>query len=96
MAENQCVSHQAHATMLDNDKTRLDSHERELDRIVIAIERLTVIQETTEKRLAALERGVATIKEAPARRWEQLTMYAAMAIVGGLIGFLLTNFGIGS
>lgn len=92
--ENQCQHHAAHKQSIETHDKRLDAHGDELDRIAICLERLTVLQENQEKRQCANEQDVAALKSAPAKKWEQISQYVLTALIGAVIGFVLSNIGL--
>ena len=99
-----CKLHALHQNQLEVGERRMNKQGEEIDRISNCLERLTALQEAqtirdaefrefSERRTAILETEVAQLKYAPGKKWDQVTMYALMAIVGAVVSYAITNIG---
>lgn len=81
-----------------NHEARLDDVEKRqdnLDELVSTVKVLAVREETVEKDVSEIKTDVKSLTNQPAKRWNDLVDKVILVIVGGIIGFILTQLGIG-
>lgn len=77
---------------------RLDKQDEMIEsvqKLATSVERLTLKQDGTEKKLDGLCQDVDEIKAKPGKRWEGIVQNAIFTVVGALVMFALTKLGLG-
>lgn len=75
---------------------RLDAVEKRqdnLDELVSTVKVLAVREENVEKDVGEIKADVKTLTNKPAKRWDDLVDKVIMLVIGGIVGFILTQIG---
>ena len=75
------------------NKERLDIHGREIDKIEICLERLTVLCENSEKKQEDHEKRLREIENHSGEKWDKAITAAISALVAGLVAYFMTKIG---
>ena len=73
----------------------LGQRQDNLEALATSVAVLANREEQVEKDVKEIKVDVKTLAEKPAKRWESIVAACIAAIVGGLIGFLFSQLGIG-
>lgn len=77
---------------------RLDKSEKlaeSVSELALSVRDLVNAQTNTDKKVTTLCKDVAEIKATPGRRWETVTADIIKIVVAALVGFLLSQVGLG-
>lgn len=80
-----------------SNSERLDAVEKRqdnLDDLVSTVKVLAVREENVEKDVSEIKTDVKTLTNKPAKRWDDLVDKVIMLVVGGIVGFILTQLGL--
>lgn len=95
MADEFCSEHSAHARAISKHDERLDTHGEEIDSMRECIVRLTAIQEADHEWRERAEERISALEMKPAARWDSVVDKAVLAVIAGVVGFALSQIGIG-
>lgn len=90
----QAAADEQHRTIFQ----RLDKQDRMIETVqnlANSVERLTLRQEETQKKLDSMGKDVAEIKAKPGKRWEGLVQNLIYAFGGALVAYIATRLGLG-
>lgn len=73
----------------------LEKRQDDLDKMAASVEILARRQTDMDESLREIRRDVGQMARSSGRRWETLVDKAIAAVVGGLVGFLLLQMGLG-
>lgn len=91
---HQAASEEQHKTIF----RRLDKQDEMIEsvqKLASSVERLTLKQESTQKKVDSLCDDMDEIKAKPGKRWEGIVQNAIYAAVGALVMYVLTRLGLG-
>lgn len=91
---HQAASDEQHKTIF----RRLDKQDEMIEsvqKLASSVERLTLKQESTQKKVDSLCEDMDEIKAKPAKRWEEIVRNAICTVVGALVMYVLTRLGLG-
>ena len=91
---HQAASDEQHKTIF----RRLDKQDEMIEsvqKLASSVERLTLKQESTQKKVDSLCDDMDEIKAKPGKRWEGIVQNAIYAVVGALVMYVLTRLGLG-
>lgn len=91
---HQAASDEQHKTIF----RRLDKQDEMIEsvqKLASSVERLTLKQDGTEKKLDGLCQDVDEIKAKPARRWETIVEKILFTVAGALAMYFINKFGLG-
>lgn len=77
---------------------RLDKQDQMIEsvqKLASSVERLTLKQESTQKKVDSLCDDMDEIKAKPGKRWEEIVRNAICTVVGALVMYVLTRLGLG-
>ena len=80
----------SNAHRLDEVEKRQDN----LDALVISVEKLAIKEQNVENDVKEIKTDVKEIKEKPGKRWEGIVDKILYAFVGGIVTYILVQFGI--
>ena len=91
---HQAASDEQHKTIF----RRLDKQDEMIEsvqKLASSVERLTLKQESTQKKVDSLCEDMDEIKAKPGQRWEEIVRNAICTVVGALVMYVLTRLGLG-
>lgn len=91
---HQAASDEQHKTIF----RRLDKQDEMIEsvqKLASSVERLTLKQESTQKKVDSLCEDMDEIKAKPGKRWEEIVRNAICTVVGALVMYVLTRLGLG-
>lgn len=91
---HQAASDEQHKTIF----RRLDKQDEMIEsvqKLASSVERLTLKQESTQKKVDSLCEDMDEIKAKPGKRWEEIVRNAICTVVGALVVYVLTRLGLG-
>lgn len=71
----------------------VEKRQDNLDELVSTVKVLAVREENVEKDVSEIKTDVKTLTNKPAKRWDDLVDKVVMLVVGGIVGFILTQIG---
>lgn len=71
----------------------IEQRQDTLDELVTSVKLLAYREQTVEADVAEIKKDVKSIKAEPGQRWKKLVETVIVALVTGVIGFLLAKFG---
>lgn len=77
--------------------SRVDQTEKmmtSINNLTLSVKELALKQGQMQKDVAGLQEDVETIKQKPAKKWEDVTSKVLWAVLAAVIGLLLGKFGI--
>ena len=90
----QAAAEEQHKTIF----RRLDKQDEMIEsvqKLATSVERLTLKQDGTEKKVDSLCEDMDEIKAKPGKRWESVIQNIICTVAGALVMFLLTQLGLG-
>lgn len=91
---HQAASDEQHKTIF----RRLDKQDEMIEsvqKLASSVERLTLKQESTQKKVDSLCEDMDEIKAKPGKRWEEIVRNAICTVIGALVMYVLTRLGLG-
>lgn len=91
---HQAASDEQHKTIF----RRLDKQDEMIEsvqKLASSVERLTLKQESTQKKVDSLCDDMDEIKARPGKRWEEIVRNAICTVIGALVMYVLTQLGLG-
>lgn len=76
---------------LDDLESRVKSHGKQLDTLMIDESRITTVLDRLEKSVAALEKTVGLLEKKPGNRFEQLMSILATAGITCIVTYVITT-----
>ena len=80
----------SNAHRLDEVEKRQDDH----DALLISVKELAIREQNVENDVKEIKTDVKEIKDKPGKRWEGIVDKALYALVGGIVAYILVQFGI--
>ena len=80
----------SNAHRLDEVEKRQDDH----DALLISVKELAIREQNVENDVKEIKTDVKEIKDKPGKRWEGFVDKALYALVGGIVAYILVQFGI--
>lgn len=90
----QAAADEQHKTIFQ----RLDKQDRMIEsvqKLANSVERLTLKQEETQKKVDSMGKDVAEIKAKPGKRWENLVQNMLCTAGGALVMYIISQLGLG-
>lgn len=90
----QAAADEQHKTIFQ----RLDKQDRMIEsvqKLATSVERLTLKQDETQKKVDSMGDDLAEIKAKPAKRWDGLVNHVLCTVAGALAMYLLMKLGLG-
>ena len=90
----QAAADEQHKTIFQ----RLDKQDRMIElvqKLATSVERLTLKQDETQKKVDSMGDDLAEIKAKPAKRWDGLVQNLIYAFGGALVAYIVTRLGLG-
>lgn len=72
---------------------KLEKQNEALTKIATSVEVMATAQKDMKEDMAIMRADVDTLKAAPARRWDKVTEYIILAVVGFVVGYFLNGLG---
>lgn len=72
---------------------KLEKQNEALTKIATSVEVMATAQKDMKEDMAIMRADVDTLKAAPARRWDKVTEYIILAVVGFIVGYFLNGLG---
>ena len=72
---------------------KLEKQNEALTKIATSVEVMATAQKDMKEDMAIMRADVDTLKAAPAKRWDKVTEYIILAVVGFVVGYFLQGFG---
>lgn len=76
---------------------RLDNHDKkieELSDVYVALTKVNDKVDAIDTDVKDIKKDMNTLKEKPAKRYEQIVGYVLSALIGGIVGFILFKIGL--
>ena len=76
---------------------RLDNHDKkieELSDVYVALTKVNDKVDAIDTDVKYIKKDINTLKEKPAKRYEQIVGYVLSALIGGIVGFILFKIGL--
>lgn len=72
---------------------KLEKQNEALTKIATSVEVMATAQKDMKEDMAIMRADVDTLKAAPAKRWDKVTEYIILAVVGFVVGYFLNGLG---
>lgn len=100
--ENKVIDYEHRFTTLEDQVSNntkeireLEKRQDNLDDLVSTVKVLAVREENVEKDVSEIKKDVKSVINKSAKRWDSMIDKIILVIVGGVIGYILTQLGLG-